>query len=77
MQRETRNGSGRLPVYRYRLIDRDGNDLGLFVTGFEDWHPGRVVLQTGGDFEVTAVVEAEPGGDCGAYLVVDQVSYGR
>ena len=51
--------------------------LGLFVTGFEDWHPGRVVLQTGGDFEVTAVVEAEPGGDCGAYLVVDQVSYGR
>jgi hypothetical protein len=28
-----------LPLYRYRLIDRVGNDLGLFVSGFEDWRP--------------------------------------
>ena len=57
-------------VYRYRLIESDGADLGPFVTGSDSWKPGRIILQPGGDYEVTAVVEAEPGENFGAYLVV-------
>ena len=57
-------------LYRYRLIDGKGFDLGPFVTGFDDWKPGRVILQPGGDYEVTAVVQAEPGENFGAYLIV-------
>ncbi len=61
-------------AYRYQLIDKNGNDLGLFVSGFKDWHPGRVILRPAGDFEVRAVVEAEPGETFGAYLIVEQAS---
>ena len=67
-----RNVLPQVTVYRYRLIDSDGNDLGLFVSGFNDWHPGRVILQPSGDFEVRAVVQAEPEETFGAYLVVEQ-----
>ena len=61
-------------VYRYRLIDRDGVDLGPFISGFDDWKPGRIILRPGGDYEVTAVVEAEPGENFRAYLVIEQCS---
>ena len=66
-----------LPVYRYRLIDRVGNDLGLFVSGFGDWRPGRIILRPSGDYEVRAAVAAEPGEPFGAYLIVEQSSIGR
>ena len=59
-----------MTVYRYRLIASDGADLGPFVTGSDSWKPGRIILQPGGDYEVTAVVEAEPGENFGAYLIV-------
>lgn len=36
--------------------------------------PGRVILRPGGDYEVTAVVEAEPGENFRADLVVEQFS---
>jgi hypothetical protein len=62
---------------RYRLIDRDGTDLGPFVTGFDDWRPGRIIVQPGADLEVTAVVEAEPHEGFRAYLVVRQFSDDR
>ncbi len=66
-----------MTVYRYRLIDVDGVDLGPFVTGSGDWRAGRIILRPGGDFEVTAVVEAEPGENFRAYLVVRQFSGDR
>ena len=61
-----------MPVYRYRLIDKDGIDLGPFVTGSDSWRAGRIILQPGVDYEVTAVVEAEPHENFRAYLVVRQ-----
>ena len=66
-----------LTVYRYRLIDRVGNDLGLFVSGFKDWQPGRIILRPSGDYEVRAVVAAETGETFGAYLIVEQPSIDR
>ena len=41
-------------VYRYRLTNRDGVDLGPFISGFDDWKPGRIILRPGGDYEVRA-----------------------
>ena len=64
-------------VYRYRLINREGVDLGPFVTGFDDLKPGRIILRPGGDFEVIAVVEAEPGEHFRAYLVIEQFNEDR
>lgn len=63
-----------MTVYRYRLIDGDGNDLGPFVTGSDDWQPGRIILRPDADFKVTAVVRTEPGETFAAYLVVEQFS---
>ena len=59
-----------MAVHRYRLIDRDGVDLGPFVTGSDSWQSGRVILHPSADYEVIAVVEAEPGENFRAYLVV-------
>ena len=36
-------------VYRYRLIDGEGTDLGPFVTGSDDWQPGRIILRPEAD----------------------------
>ena len=66
-----------MTVYRYRLIDKNGDDLGPFVSGLKDWCPGRLILQPTGDFEVRAVVEAEPGETFAAYLVVEQSGLSR
>ena len=59
-----------MAVHRYRLIDGDGVDLGPFVTGSDSWQAGRVILHPDADYEVIAVVEAEPGENFRAYLVV-------
>ena len=64
-------------VYRYRLTNRDGVDLGPFISGFDDWKPGRIILRPGGDYEVRAVVEAGPGDNFRAYLVIEQFSANR
>ena len=65
-----------MPLYRYRLIDRDGADLGPFVSSSADWRPGETMPRTGmGVLRVTAVVDPEPGTEkrFRAYLVVEQV----
>jgi hypothetical protein len=64
-----------MTVYRYRLIDGEGADLGLFVTGSDDWRPGRIILRPEADFKVNAVVETEPGESFGAYLVVEELTH--
>ena len=64
-------------INRYRLINSEGVDLGPFVSGFDDWHAGRIILQPSGDLEVAAVVEAEPGENFRAYLVVKKISKDR
>lgn len=62
-----------MPPFRYRLIDaRDGFDLGPFVSSRPDWQPGAIISLPMGSFQVTAVVETEPGEDFRAYLVVEQ-----
>jgi hypothetical protein len=55
-----------------KLVRRltDGVDLGPFVTSSDSWQAGRVIFHPGADYEVIAVVEAEPGENFRAYLVV-------
>jgi hypothetical protein len=58
-------------LYRYRLIDVEGNDLGPFVSSERDWKPGDTIPRGSGDvLRVTAVVAPEPGQVFSAYLVV-------
>jgi hypothetical protein len=58
-------------LYRYRLVDVEGNDLGPFVSSERDWKPGDTIPRGNGDvLRVTAVVDPEPGQDFSAYLVV-------
>ena len=61
-------------INHYRLINSEGVDLGPFVTGIDDWHPGRIILQPSGDLEVVAIVDAEPDDNFRAYLVVKTIS---
>jgi hypothetical protein len=46
-------------------------------TKVDDWKPGRIILRPGGDYEVRAVVEAGPGDNFRAYLVIEQFSANR
>ncbi|MFZ1880765.1 MAG: hypothetical protein WAU41_11430 [Gaiellaceae bacterium] len=59
---------------RYRLIAKDGRDLGPLVSSRADWPIGAMITGVAGDLRVTAVVEAEPGQDFQEYLVVEQLS---
>ena len=34
-----------MALYRYRLIDSDGGDLGPFVSSSADWQPGDTIPQ--------------------------------
>jgi len=63
-----------MPAYRYRLIGRDGLDLGPLISSRTDWQPGAMITGAAGDLRVTAIVEAEAGQDFRAYLVVEQLS---
>ena len=48
--------------FRYRLLDAEGNDLGLFVSKRNDWTPGnRKGRSKGEDMVITAMFER--GGD--------------
>ena len=69
-----------MPLYRYRLIDRGGLDLGPFVSSNADWRPGETIPRAAaGTFRVTAVVDPEPGTERSfrAYLVVEQLDPGQ
>lgn len=59
-----------MPVYRYRLLDPDGVDLGSLVSQQKEWKPGEVLPRPHGELRVIAVVEPETGTDFRAYLVV-------
>lgn len=61
-----------MPLYRYRLIDAEGNDLGPFVSSDSEVQAGRTVANGAGEvWRVTAVVAPEHDeGAFRAYLVV-------
>ena len=59
-----------MPPFRYRLIDSNGSDLGLFVSG-TDWPVGGLMETTDGYLRITAVVEPEADETFRAYLVVE------
>lgn len=61
-----------LVIYRFRLLDLAGNDLGPFLSPEPDWQPGQLLPEgTGGPCLITAVVKAEAGSNFAAYLVVE------
>lgn len=61
-------------LFRYRLIDVEGNDLGPFVSSESNWTPGNTIPQASGEVRrVTAVVAPEYGQNFSAYLVVEPV----
>jgi len=55
---------------RYRLVDRDGCDLGPLVSKRVDWCVGSLIERGEARYRVLAVVDAEPQDDLTAYLVV-------
>ena len=58
-------------LFRYRLIDAEGADLGPFISKVSDWKPGdRIGRIKGEDMLITAVVEPEQDAGFLAYLVV-------
>jgi hypothetical protein len=58
-------------LYRYRLIDAEGNDLGPFVSSDSDVQAGRSIPNRAGKiWLVTAVVAPEQDNAFRAYLVV-------
>jgi hypothetical protein len=60
-----------MALYRYRLIDAEGNDLGPFVSGDSDVQAGRTIPNGAGKiWHVTAVVAPEQDDAFRAYLVV-------
>ena len=59
-----------MPPFRYRLIDSDCADLGLFVSS-TDWPVGGLMETTDGYLRVTAVVPPENDETFRAYLVVE------
>jgi len=64
--------------YRFRLIDAEGADLGLFVSKRRDWKPGeRLGRRKGEDMVVTAVIEPDEEAGFEAYLVVSPVGGNR
>jgi hypothetical protein len=57
--------------FRYRLIDAEGTDLGLFVSKRQDWkHGDRIGRSKGEDMLISAVIEPEEDAGFQAYLVV-------
>jgi hypothetical protein len=62
------------PMFRYRLVDRSGQDLGPFASRLEDWPAGaRIALADGADYGVVAVEPAPAEATFRAYIVVERV----
>jgi hypothetical protein len=58
-------------LFRYRLIDAAGNDLGPLVSRDAEWVPGATISLASGElWRVTAVVPEEAG-SFRAYLVIE------
>jgi hypothetical protein len=61
-------------LFRYRLLNTEGDDLGPFVSSHNNWHAGDTLPRNARDcLQVTAVVEPEDGATFAAYLVVEAV----
>jgi hypothetical protein len=60
-----------MPPFRYRLIDRDGADLGPLVSGYAALEVGGLIPRALGVLRITAVVEPETEETFNAYLVVE------
>ena len=61
--------------YRYRLIDEEGNDLGLLASRRARWPVGeRVSRWHGEEFEVVNFVAANDGDCFDGYVVVASIS---
>jgi hypothetical protein len=57
----------------FRLMDEDGQDLGLFSTSEPNWHAGhRIQVSADEALEVVRVVPAAEGDDVNGYLIVRQ-----
>lgn len=57
--------------HRYRLIDRDGTDLGPLVSPQTTWAPGELMLDPRGRlFRVLGMASAAAVDDFDGYLVV-------
>ena len=62
-------------VYRYRLLNPDGDDLGPFVSSTDKWAVGEKLPSRGWSvLRITAVVEPEDGATFKAYLVVEETA---
>ena len=61
-----------MALYRYRLIDAEGNDLGPFVSNDSEVQAGRTIPKAAGEvWHVTAVVAPEQDVNAfRAYLIV-------
>ena len=58
-------------MYRFRLIDESGADLGPFVSARAVWLVGELIARSGTErFVITSVVEPEEQANFRAYLVV-------
>ena len=59
-------------MFRFRLINPGGDDLGPFVSSESDWDVGHRIHRRPGDtLVVTQLVAAEDGADFDAYLVIE------
>lgn len=58
-------------MYRFRLIDENGDDLGPFVSSRHSWREGDTIARRPAErLAVVRVVEAEEDASFRAYLVV-------
>jgi hypothetical protein len=61
-------------MYRYRLVDEDGAELGPFVSARLAFQVGEQIARRSGErYEIVNVVEAEPYDGSRAYLVVRRI----
>lgn len=62
-------------MFRFRLLDVDGNDLGPFATSEPNWQPGHRIQRGASDaLEVVGVTWAAEGDVVAGYLIVKQAS---
>ena len=61
-------------MFRFRLVDVDGNDLGPFVSSEPGRHPGgHVPLDAGDILEVVRLVDVDESDDVAGYLIVKPI----
>lgn len=65
-------------AFVYRLLSKDGADLGQLVSAQREWHAGeRFTLGQKGELEIVTIVPAEFDDAVRAYIVVRPLGVGR